>query len=261
MPPIIDWQFLLRVPPGHVTAAAGGSVWAIDVPTWITAIATVGLLTGAIVTAIYAIRAFRAQAKEISDQADLLGIQSSRLELQERQFEDQRKINQKRDELLDKQIKESEQWARTFERRQAEMIDLEPGSIGMTVPGLDPGEDSQAWRADVANGSPRPIRNIAGRIEAGPGSTPQQAALADVYADFPPSALAHPAAGRRTLIKPPERPAVPLIRAGDMGALVFPVGARKNPDARITVRFTDDAGLHWQIDHDLHLEKLDNRDW
>jgi hypothetical protein len=80
--------------------------------------------------------------------------------------------------VLDKQIRESEQWVRTFERRQAEKIDFEPGSIGMTVPGLDPGEDSRAWRADVANGSPRPIRNIAGRIEAGPGGTPQQAALA-----------------------------------------------------------------------------------
>jgi hypothetical protein len=29
----------------------------------------------------------------------------------------------------------------------------------------------------------------------------------------------------------------------------------------MTLRFTGDAGLHWQIDHDLHLEKLDNRDW
>jgi hypothetical protein len=28
----------------------------------------------------------------------------------------------------------------------------------------------------------------------------------------------------------------------------------------LTLRFTDDAGLHWQIDHDLHLRKLDNRD-
>jgi hypothetical protein len=32
------------------------------------------------------------------------------------------------------------------------------------------------------------------------------------------------------------------------------------PDATMTARFTDDAGLHWQIDHDLHLEKLDSRD-
>jgi hypothetical protein len=33
------------------------------------------------------------------------------------------------------------------------------------------------------------------------------------------------------------------------------------PDAKIKVRFTDDAGLHWEIDHDLHLEKLAERTW
>jgi hypothetical protein len=32
-----------------------------------------------------------------------------------------------------------------------------------------------------------------------------------------------------------------------------------NSNARLAVRFTDDAGLHWQIDQDLHLEQLDNR--
>jgi hypothetical protein len=32
------------------------------------------------------------------------------------------------------------------------------------------------------------------------------------------------------------------------------------PDAWLTARFTDDAGLHWQIGHDLDLKKLANRD-
>jgi hypothetical protein len=32
------------------------------------------------------------------------------------------------------------------------------------------------------------------------------------------------------------------------------------PEARITARFTDDAGLHRRINHDLHLEKLADRD-
>jgi len=49
-------------------------VWG-DIPTWISAIATVGLLAGAVVTAIYAIRAFRAQSKEVSDQAEMLKVQ------------------------------------------------------------------------------------------------------------------------------------------------------------------------------------------
>jgi len=26
-------------------------------------------------------------------------------------------------------------------------------------------------------------------------------------------------------------------------------------------RFTDDAGLHWQLDDDLHLKQLPGRDW
>ena len=113
---------------------------------------------------------------------------------------------------------------------------------------------------DVANRSPRPIRNVTGRIEAQPGASLQGAALADVYADLRPSPLTVPSAATRALIDPPERPDIPLIRAGEIGALIFPVGADRNPDARMAVRFTDDAGLHWQIDRDLHLEKLNNRD-
>lgn len=151
-----------------------------DIPTWITAIATVGLLAGAIITAVYAVRAFR-------DQADMLKVQSNRLGLQERQFEDQRKINQKRDELFDKQLRESEQRAMIIERQQAEMIELEPGSTSREVPGLDPAADSRAWVADVINRSPRPIRNVASRIEAAPGAPAQEASLSGVYAEFPPS--------------------------------------------------------------------------
>jgi len=34
-----------------------------------------------------------------------------------------------------------------------------------------------------------------------------------------------------------------------------------SPDGRVIARFTDDAGLHWQIDQDLHLERLSEREW
>jgi len=60
--------------PWHLPPAWG------DIPTWITAIATFGLLVGAIVTAIYAIRAFRAQSQEVSDQAEMLRVQSEQLD-------------------------------------------------------------------------------------------------------------------------------------------------------------------------------------
>jgi hypothetical protein len=92
------------------------------------AIATTVLAAGAIVTVVFAILAFRKQSKEVSDQAEILQVQSSRLGLQERQFEEQRTINRKRDELFDRQLRESEQRAMIIERQQAGMIDLDPGA-------------------------------------------------------------------------------------------------------------------------------------
>jgi hypothetical protein len=47
---------------GHVS----GSIWATDVPGWITAIATAFLAVGAIFTIIYAVKAFRKQSQEVA---------------------------------------------------------------------------------------------------------------------------------------------------------------------------------------------------
>ena len=62
------------------------------------------------------------------------------------------------------------------------------------------------------------------------------------------------------MLDPIETPRIPLIRSDERGSFIFAVGTEQDPEARMTLRFTDDADLHWQIDHDLHLEKLDNRD-
>jgi hypothetical protein len=43
-------------------------------------------------------------------------------------------------------------------------------------------------------------------------------------------------------------------------ALSFTAGTEEHPKAQVTARLTDDAGLHWQVDPDLHLEKLGDRD-
>jgi protein-S-isoprenylcysteine O-methyltransferase Ste14 len=48
--------------PWHLPPAWG------DVPTWIEALATVGLLAGAIITAWYAIKAFRTQSDLLAEQ-------------------------------------------------------------------------------------------------------------------------------------------------------------------------------------------------
>jgi type II secretory pathway pseudopilin PulG len=63
-------------PTPHVThaVAPGSTFWSVDAPAWITAIATVGLLAGAVVTAIFAVKAFRKQAREV----DLLQRQAER---------------------------------------------------------------------------------------------------------------------------------------------------------------------------------------
>src|SRR5438045_181067 len=53
-----------------------------DIPTWITAIATAGLLAGAIITAVYAIKAFGAQSQQLKDQRELNAKQTRVLELQ-----------------------------------------------------------------------------------------------------------------------------------------------------------------------------------
>jgi hypothetical protein len=65
----------------HASASAG-AIWATDVPGWVTAIATVGLLIGAIITARYAIRAFGKQSDQLEDQRKVNAKQTEVLELQ-----------------------------------------------------------------------------------------------------------------------------------------------------------------------------------
>lgn len=67
------------------------------------------------------------------------------MDLQRRQLASQQSViegevtrNQRRDQLLDVQLRELEQRARTFDREQAEAIDLEPGSAARPIPGSKP---------------------------------------------------------------------------------------------------------------------------
>lgn len=97
-----------------------GSPWYLppawgDIPTWITASATVGLLVGAIVTAVYAIRAFREQSKAVHDQAAMLRLQSE-------QLDEQRKINELQVEDLRESLKERTRLRQDAEREQADKV-------------------------------------------------------------------------------------------------------------------------------------------
>lgn len=89
-----------------------------DLSAEITAIATMVLALFAIITAVYAVRAFRKQSQEVSDQATMLKLQSE-------QLAEQRRINEKQTEVLELQASELqgslEGRARdTAERRRAQ---------------------------------------------------------------------------------------------------------------------------------------------
>jgi hypothetical protein len=74
--------------------------------TQLTAIATAALAVFAILTTIYAVRAFRKQSQEVHDQAEMLQVQSKRLEVYRAQVEDQTRMNDKRGEVLELQARE-----------------------------------------------------------------------------------------------------------------------------------------------------------
>lgn len=82
-------------------------------PTWVSAGATLGLFVGAVITAIYAGRAFGKQTEEVrtlqkqaKDAADLLQIQSGQLSVLRDQFAEQRNVNEKQTEVLGLQAQE-----------------------------------------------------------------------------------------------------------------------------------------------------------
>src|SRR5260221_7742679 len=97
------------------------------VPTW-------GLFAGAIVTAIFAIKAFGKQSEEVStldrqardqqeltrQQGELLKVQSGQLDLQRQQIEEQRAINARQTDVLELQARELKASIEQRERQATE---------------------------------------------------------------------------------------------------------------------------------------------
>jgi hypothetical protein len=77
----------------------------VDLSGELTAIATAVLAVFAILTTIYAVRAFRKQSQEVSDQASMLKVQSERLEVYRTQIDEQREINDTRGKVLELQAR------------------------------------------------------------------------------------------------------------------------------------------------------------
>jgi len=257
-----------------------------DIPTWIEAFATVGLLIGAVITARYAIKAFGKQSDEVRaierqvqdqeeltrQQAELLRIQSGQLELQREQLDDQRKANALQAEELRDSLTERTRLRRVAEREQADAVNfawwpaghvlilsplVQPPPGTPSPSGIRAGPDRSGMAVLVVdNASRRRILDAACRIEPSRGAglilaAEQTGQLTDSPTESHQAMLNLPADGS----------AVPLIRPGSRYGFIFRFDLEKNPDAPLAVRFTDDAGLHWQIDQDLHMQPLDSRGW
>jgi hypothetical protein len=219
--------------------------------TQLTAAATAVLAVFAIVTAYYARKAFRSQSKQVSGQGEMLKVQSD-------QLGEQRAINALQAKDLEASLEERERLRRITEREQASAISFywwpanEVLILRQPLAGPEPGISVLV----IDNGSNRRIVNAACRAEpsGGAGLTLAAEETGQLTADHEISNF------RALLNRPAEGSAVPLIRGGLKYGFLLRLDLHENPDARLAARFTDDENRHWQIDQDLHLEALENRD-
>jgi hypothetical protein len=165
------------------------------------------------------------------------------LYLQRRQFADEAKRNAARDDLLDRQRRELQQAEQLRQRAQAEGIRFRwiYGRIGST--------------AQVENGSRRPIANITCQLDLDQGGTMLSPRGVSDIVEF---------TGGGSATVPAECVSdgcsVAVMRHGDRASFEFEASRRDHPNGRMLVRFTDDAGLHWELDHHGHLEHEDRGD-
>jgi hypothetical protein len=218
----------LHLPDQHASSQPGPS--AAIVQGWMTAIGTVTLAVFAIVAAYYARKAFREQTKEVEDQAEMLKVQSERLEVYRKQAEEQHEINASHGEVLELQAREIR--ASLDQRERA--ADEERRRQAAKVSAWFAKDPAGIWGARIRNASDLPVVDV--RVffyyiaEQSPGG------------DWEPVLRGAPA--ERIRVVPPQGDrffAIPEQVLGMMdqvGDDVYAVG----------IRFTDAAGNHWERD-------------
>lgn len=225
-----------------------------DVATWLLAVL-------ALLALVAAIRAYQEQVKAGRDLAGQLSVQRDALEdqrkasaalgdqvsVQQQALEDQRKANALQARVLEQQLG-------ALVRRQAELI----GLAHSTYDGEPAGLKRDTYRsADVTNGSGRPVRNVVCMLQRQQNGSlePARNVGQSVHHSAAPGA-----GGSWTVFDEWHHDdKIRLVRRGETWVFVFPVVA--DSQAILTLRFTDDAGLHWQVDDDLHLHQLFTRIW
>lgn len=126
----------------------------VDLSGEITAIATAALAVFAILTAGFAILAFRKQSKEVSDQAKMLKLQSE-------QFSEQRKVNAEQIRVLTLQAAELSESLKERKREAAERRRAQAGRVFVSAepnPKISDPVDAIALRAK--NTSQQPIYDL-----------------------------------------------------------------------------------------------------
>src|ERR1035438_3092584 len=172
-------------------------------PTWITAVATVILGAGAIVTAIFAILAFRKQSLEvrllqqgaadqqalIKQQAEAIRLQANQIDLQRQQFSDQQDISRQQAGVLELQaaelqasLEERKRYAKERRRTQASQVfitqEIRPQAryADITERPAERTDLPPVIAAQVHNSSGQPIYNVEIRWHRGtapwPGAAP-----------------------------------------------------------------------------------------
>jgi len=145
---------------------------------WITAVATGVLAAFAVVTAWYARKAFREQAKELGvlqrqaeTTRDMLEVQSDQLDYQQQQFDAQKDLNAKQTTVLELQGKElqaslGERKRQAAEQRQAQASQVAAwfglGEVpaGLAGFGAEEGVTVPRWGAFIRNESALPVLSV-----------------------------------------------------------------------------------------------------
>lgn len=155
---------------------------------------------------------------------------------QSEELADQRKANELQATVLKRTLG-------AFARQQAEQISVEHDRYASAICGMPTSRMYQ--RVGVTNSSARPVRHAVCQRSGGHGQDGVR--LVGFDSKGGPD-RAHP-----------DLTEIYLLRPGETAWLVFPVDTPDGEAVQL-VRFTDDAGVHWQVDGDLHLEPLDSRD-
>jgi hypothetical protein len=202
------------------------------------AIATTVLAVGAGVTAVFAILAYGKQSEELREQRGLNALQSDDLKAS---------------------LLERERQRRVAERAQADAVEFAwwPSShVLVTGPAGGNANVRGAAVLAVRNASRHRITNVTCRAATPgrPGLTLPAEKTGEMTETGSP-------AHRAILNSPAEGSAVPLIRPGSRYGFLLRFNLDEQPGTHLAVLFTDDAGLHWQINQDLHLEQFESRPW